>query len=420
MQPAPANTPPTRAQTAPLVVLMLCFCAAVFFSASLALQKPFDDLPSFYWASQLTWEEHTSPYQQQYFDAIGQETKRKIYPFLYPPPSLYLFSPLLLCSDYTQCKTVFTTLSALLWCGLGLVVLLLLRNKASLSVIGLALAWIWVFAPIDNTLGTGQINLFILALITPLFFKLQNHRTQYIAGFCLGLAICLKLYLALLLVPLLLAKQWKVIAATLGCLGVLIAVSALSMPELWQDWLTLRLPYGGYGKRIPGVLTVPWNQSLNGFVIRGYLEQGILNGQTPGATLTYLANGLLFLLACLFAHRAISQQEKGLASALSLFLLLITLIAPLTWLHHYVFVIPSLAICLILSRQSKSLGLLTFLGLCALLITVPSITNTLFPHLAQRTFSPDSLSISYNLFLSGQLVAALGLFGLLCWQIQRR
>src|SRR5690349_5051435 len=66
--------------------------------------KPYDDLPTFYWATRLAFDQGFSAYQPAHFQELGRVLNYKIYPFLYPPPSLLLFSPVLLCVDYEQCK----------------------------------------------------------------------------------------------------------------------------------------------------------------------------------------------------------------------------------------------------------------------------------------------------------------------------
>lgn len=414
-----------------LTLLFLAFASSALYYSHRVLPEEFDDLPSFYWANQLTWQENQSPYQAQPFLSLSQQLERKIYPFLYPPPSLLIFSPFLLCSDYIQCKTSFTYLSAFLWILLTAFVYIKLSSHLT-SRIAL-LVWLSSFGPILNTLITGQVNLLALFLISPLLYfsltkqslsnKPRTFNTLSItAGILFALAICLKLYLILLLLPLIMARQWRLCFSALFTLGAIGLVSILLLPSLWQDWIQLRLPYGGYGQRIRGVLTIPWNQSTNGFMIRAFLHQGILKGQGSGALLTYIINSALLMVSVYYSYKSVkSIPYDGLAISLCLFLLVITLIAPLTWLHHYVFIIPTVLLSFNLCKESlqqsyshSNTAILILLLFSTTLISFPFVVNFIFPHYLQLSLAEQPVSLAYNLFLSTPMLASLSILLALC------
>jgi hypothetical protein len=49
------------------------------------------DLPSFYFASDVAFNQHASPYQSGAWQGTEQQLQQKAFPFLYPPPNLLLF-----------------------------------------------------------------------------------------------------------------------------------------------------------------------------------------------------------------------------------------------------------------------------------------------------------------------------------------
>ena len=51
------------------------------------------DLPSVYFASDVTFNEHASPYREGAWNPTQQQLQQKVFPYLYPPPSLLLFLP---------------------------------------------------------------------------------------------------------------------------------------------------------------------------------------------------------------------------------------------------------------------------------------------------------------------------------------
>src|SRR5690606_25333282 len=105
-----------------LFLLVIAVTVFMLISAGIAWQlylQPYDDLPTFYWVIHLAFEQGLPAYKPSIFQELGELLNRKIYPFLYPPPSLLLFSPMLLCVDYEQCKLIYSVLNLLLWWALA-------------------------------------------------------------------------------------------------------------------------------------------------------------------------------------------------------------------------------------------------------------------------------------------------------------
>ena len=348
----------------------------------------FVDLSSFYYAAQTTFQRHQSPYAPGALAWGVQATHDPVWPYLYPPPTLLLFSPFAHMS-YGTAKLLVLAASHL--CVLGLLFLLLhllglsgfLRPRAagqgqsegagrSEWIAFFLMVYLFLFQPIVQTLMAGQINLYVVVLLCLMWYALKKNASPVLCALPLALAIVLKTYPLLFLPILLLKGRWKAAAWTLGFLALLVAVSDVVLPHrLWQDWLTLVVPYGGYTKTVPGLFSPSsvWNQSVNGFSTRLFADPQTAVRVAPGAArlLAYLLCAALFCTEMLLTWRLRHAQRAagtGRGSAadtdtldqeFALFLLTLYLVAPLSWEHHLVFVLPAvfLALAGVFSRQES-------------------------------------------------------------------
>ena len=188
----------------------------------------FVDLSSFYYAAQTTFQRHQSPYAPGALAWGVQATHDPVWPYLYPPPTLLLFSPFAHMS-YGTAKLLVLAANHL--CVLALLFLLLhllglsgfLRPLASgqtqndgtgrrewLAVF--LTAYVFLFQPIVQTLLAGQINLYVILLLCLLWYALKKNALPVLCALPLAFAIVLKTY-PLLFLPLLLFKgRWQAAA----------------------------------------------------------------------------------------------------------------------------------------------------------------------------------------------------------------
>ena len=397
--------------------------AMVFVTGSSVIVKHFyhyayDDLPTYYWATHLAFDDGASAYQPHYFQQLGQTLGRKIYPFLYPPPSLLLFTPFLL-GDYEHIKTVFTLCNLVLWWWLTWLLYRLYCFYLKVdnhAVAGLLIPlWSLIFVPVLDTFRTGQINLFVLICMMPLLFQPSRGWQQVASGALLAIAIVLKVYLLLVLPVLIIMGQKKIWGWTLGTLILLCTVSVWWLPRnLWLDWLALGHDSGAYGKQLPNVMTIPWNQSLNGFFVRQFLDEKILSGTTHWHWLVYSGSSLLLVVTFYTVSRKLRQDAHGISVAAVLIFLVMLLIAPLTWQHHFVFAMPAMVCCFAwLARRGERL-LMLMAVLFGAVISAPSLISVIFPDLAAMKMVDKTLPLGANLVVSAQLLAGLGFWGLFC------
>jgi len=352
------------------------------------------DLPSFYYATDAVFNEGLSPYAERGRQALQAELGQTVFPYLYPPPSLLLLAPFSWCS-YDGLKG--WVLAANHLCVLALIYLLLFRifavalpgappsdptkegrEQAFLRWLTLPLLVLYTlqFHPLVVTLGHGQINLFVLVLICLFWLALRSRASAWVIGLPLAGAILLKTYPVLFLPLLLIRRKFKVAAYTTGYLALLVLLSLVVLPaKTWSDWLSLVLPTGGYGQEPYHLFSpaMPWNQSLNGFTARLFLHPNYALSLNPGLArvIPYIAAAAILGTVAWLALRLTRDREtRYVNDELVVVLLSIFLVAPLSWEHHLVFVLPAalLAIIHIVTGRAslpESFSVLVAIGLLA-------------------------------------------------------
>jgi alpha-1,2-mannosyltransferase len=317
-----------------------------------AFENP-GDFPTLYWGPKLAFVEHRSPYVGGAFTEAEAEVNRHVFPYLYPPPSLLAFYPLSLVS-YDAAKVCLISINHV--CFLVIIYLLFFRIAPfgpPLTWSGLTAALMTVYVltyyPVIDNFAWGQINLIVLALLcfAWLAFKKGGHALSIAVP--LSLAILLKTYPVLLLPLLVVKKRFHAAAVVVALLCVYAFVAWNVLPRgLWGDWVINVMPTGGYGQRPFNLFlpVEPWNHSINGFFLFLQDRYPVLAGFSTGL----ITKPLSYLLAASVAAITVGLSyfstrrgsgEKVLDIEVSLFLLMIFLVAPLSWEHHLVYVLPA-------------------------------------------------------------------------------
>jgi hypothetical protein len=337
------------------------------------------DFPTIYAASRLAFLEGRSPYVAGAFDEARAEFNRHLFPYLYPPPSLLAFYPFALVS-YDAAKLWLLVANHLSFLGFLYLFFFRITAREPRTAYGglaaaLASVYVLTFYPVVDNLLWGQLNLVVLALLGLSWHALKRGGRALSVALPLSVAILLKTY-PLVLVPLLLFKRRYGAAAALAALLLLYAVVAWAvLPRgVWGDWVANVLPTGGYGQRPFNLFlpVAPWNHSLNGFWT--FLQDRCprllwLPSQLVTRPLAYLsaaAVGAATLgLSYLCSRRGDGRRWLDLEFAL--FLQMMFLVAPLSWEHHLVYLLPSalLAINLLLTeRLPRAVQASLFAALC--------------------------------------------------------
>ena len=246
-------------------------------------------------------------------------------PFLYPPFAALLAVPLALLP---------TTLVQVAWTAVGALALVAVLHRSGLTGWVLSLvgtACMFFVQPVVQTLGFGQLGIVLVALVAldlapgPRVLP----RRLLPAGVLTGLAAAIKLTPAIFLLYLLLAGRRRAfVVATASAVGVTL-LSAVVVPRASLDFWG-RLAHGDTG--LGGSIIYYTNQSVMADVVR------VLR-LAPGAALLGLAlSAVVALVGVWAAVRWHRLGEVGLA--VNLVGVAGLLASPVSWLHHFVWVVP--------------------------------------------------------------------------------
>lgn len=330
------------------------------------------DFPTLYWGAKMVFEEGRSPYVQGAFDRIAEREQRRIFPYLYPPPSLLCFYPFSTVT-YAAAKVWLLVVSHV--CFLLILYLLFLKIRPfdpppawRWLTAALMIVYVLNYYPVVDNFAWGQINLIVLALVCVAWLALKRGGHALGVALPLSLAVLLKTYPVLLLPLLIFRKRYAAAAWVVGLLALYGVVSWWWLPRgLWGDWLTNIAPTGGYGLRPFNLFlpVEPWNHSINGFML--FVQDR--TQEVWGFPVRYVTRPLTYLfagavgaatlgLALLSARRG--RGETTLDADVALFLLMMFLVAPLSWEHHLVYVLPAalFAVNILLKETTRPLAAL--------------------------------------------------------------
>ncbi|GAB3317675.1 hypothetical protein GCM10027451_35900 [Geodermatophilus aquaeductus] len=257
---------------------------------------------------------------------------RTQYGFTYPPFAALLMLPMTLL-PIEAVAAVHATVNLLVLAGVTwwLVAPLARRHgwPAGFSVAA-AVPVLFVLEPVRETIGFGQVNLVLLALVLADVAALR--RGSRWAGVGIGLAAALKITPGLFVVYLLLTRRWRAaaVAAVTGAVATGLAF-AVAPDTSWRFftatlWQTDRV----------GRLDKTSNQSLLGGLARLTDPE-----QPPRLVWLVLAVAALALVLT----RAVRAARAGDDLAgVALTGLAACLVSPIAWSHHLVWLVPALVV----------------------------------------------------------------------------
>jgi hypothetical protein len=313
---------------------------------------PNTDLPSFYTASVSVFNLGESPYDPERLGLLIDHDVY-VYPYLYPPPSLLFFFPLATLS-YADARHIVLIVNHLLFLTLIWVIplyLLRLRPKDGFAQFALCIVYSLAFYPVVVTLTHGQVNILLLVFFV-LFWLFARREKAVLAALFLALAILLKTYPIILIPLLLLTRRWRESIYTVAWLVLAVIISVLVLPSaVWHDWLINVFPSGGYmitpaGMYPPAAI---WNQNLNGFFARAFAggewSDPVWVNPALAKSLTYATAGLISAVTALAVWRSRTCKDS-LDRTMLVALPTMYLIAPFSWEHHLLYLLPSILILL--------------------------------------------------------------------------
>ena len=264
-------------------------------------------------------------------------------PFTYPPFAAVLFYPLQLLPFGPVAFAWELGIVAALY-GVVRISQRLLRdrNPSAAGSRRVAMLWtavgIWI-EPLRSTFDYGQVNVF---LVLAVLYAVYSTR-WWLSGLLVGLAAGVKLTPAVSGLYFLGARRWGVLVFSAVVFFLTIGVSVLVVGDQTRFYFTQLL---GDASRV-GPIGTSFNQSWRGGISR------ILGHDAGYGPIVLIGIAVTAVLA-LMAWRAVGGAEDRLA-AIVIVQLFGLLLSPISWTHHWVWLIP-LMMWLLHGPQSGRLG----------------------------------------------------------------
>ena len=338
-------------------------------------------------------------------DPYGRPLGMGNLPYTYPPFSLIVFLPLTVVTPGLLVLGVGNTalMGAAIWAVLRTYPargMQLVGVTGSQAVLGAGvLLGAQFLQPVPSNTRLGQINVLLMSVICVDLLAVRARGR----GILTGITAMVKLTpLVFVLYPL-----WSRQGRTLRNFLVTVAVClALSLVVMWG--ITERYFSSGIvdqdlpGRTYPGVT---WNQSLRGMALR-IVAPGVL-GPAPGvstvpAELMWVCSAILVGVLLLLALRGL-EVTKDQALGLSYLAVLGVLVSPVSWTHHWVWIVPLAAAAWWSARRfplvAASVGVLA-----VTMIGEPWFVRN---WMASQTLDPVAGLVVNNLYVWGGLLVLL-------------
>jgi alpha-1,2-mannosyltransferase len=274
-------------------------------------------------------------YDDDAFQAAGQGLFGKanlVYPYIYPPLLAQILFPLARLPYPTYFTVLYVVNMALAFLTLYLLAVLLeLGREPTFLPLLLPISLTIANEPLLTTIHHGQINLLVLdALLLSLI--LQKRGWTLAAGIFLSLAIFLKVYPAVFVLPLIVSRNRRALGAVAASSAGLLFLSVLiSGPRPWVQFgrftlaLFLARPDSPFGRG--------FQDSMGNYSLKGSLAA---LGLPSGAASLIFFSAAFVLFFLVFASRRRTAIASDPALLGSFLLLLTNILAPISWSHHSV------------------------------------------------------------------------------------
>ena len=277
------------------------------------------------------WGGHMARLQGTPYQGAFQIYNLHLY-FTYPPMAAAVFwvvsdLPLAVVKWLITSASV-ASLAGVTWLSWGKLGYRRTRGRLGATLLVTAIA-LWL-EPVQQTLAFGQVNAVLMLVVVA---DLCLPDGSLLKGVGVGLAAGFKLTPLIFVPYLLLTRRYRAAVVALGTFGFTIAASDVLLPkaahQFWARWTFLKL------SRVGNVAYIG-NQSLYGAVIR-------LLGSTRTAHPYYLGAATVIGLAGLLLAAGLSWRGHELAGVVTCALTGL-LVSPVSWSHHWVWIVPTLVV----------------------------------------------------------------------------
>jgi len=290
-------------------------------------------------------------------------------PHFHPPFNAVLFLPL----SFFNYKTAFVVLDIVS------LILLLLINQ--LVVRGLELNGEWFlnltcfslyWYPVFYCLGTGQSSMIISACLISGWFCLRLKK-EYVTGFLFAIATLMKLFPGLVLLYLLISKNWRAFFATnfFIVLGLSVTTLVVGLDDM-QTYSNIMI--GRFANEWSGFVL---NHSLSGVITRlfgegsGWAEPLIQLPRIKSLLIILLNSAILIFTTLKMTGMTVKQELVDHAFSLTIVAML--LLSPITWGHIFPVLILPLSILLRDYIREASPGRLRIFLIILFLLSLPDV-----------------------------------------------
>ncbi len=295
------------------------------------------------------------------------------YGFMYPPPSVLLFLPLVALPLAQSLVASILGIAVLAAASVWLVLDLYEAHRAAplptpvrvtLLLIGLATA------PVFQNLKYGQVNVFVLFLGLAFLALLQRDR-PFAAALVLSVGFWLKLYpLGLALLGLRRGQSSRLVAGfAVGLVAVPVVVLPFIPFELYRQYAFDLVPYWASVTNVDAL-----NQSITGVLehVQQPIDNYLLSRDTPIGPGVKVVNlvATLGLLGGIYGAYFTGRLSRIAAGVLVLAVL--PVISGLGWEHTYVLALP-LFLFLLLEARHRGRGARAFAALAVLVFMLPKL-----------------------------------------------
>lgn len=263
-------------------------------------------------------------------------------PFTYPPVAALVFAPLSMLG-FSHLKMLMTGATVAGLVGTAAIAWRATGRRQVLEVLGAAClvtaVGLWL-EPVQQTLKFGQINVVLMVLVLGDLCRPDGARGK---GAGVGLATGIKLTPGIFVLHLLLTRRFREATAAVATFAGTVLVGVVVLPDdsrrYWLDHLfadSTRVGSVGY----------VGNQSLHGALARAADSVDAVDPWWVLAAVVVLAAGM-------WAAAHLHDTGDELAGIL-LCALTGLLVSPISWSHHWVWVVPALV--LVLDRAARATG----------------------------------------------------------------
>jgi alpha-1,2-mannosyltransferase len=208
--------------------------------------------------------------------------------------------------------------------------------------VALAVPVVLALEPIRLTLGEGQVNMFILALVLADVVALRRGRAW--CGVGIGLATALKLTPGLFIVFLLLIRRRRAAIVAAGtALSATLLGFGVDPSASWEYWTSTLWDTSRVGR-----LVNPWNQSVLGLLAH------VSDPAPPDRLLWALLAAGVAVLGLVRAVRVYRRGDD--LAAVTLAGLTACLVSPISWVHHLYWVVPAVVLLADVAAGTPVLG----------------------------------------------------------------